>query len=470
MMMLLVSLLVGGMPAARNAGCRACHTAVSHPTGPAESREIPAFARKYRTSCSTCHTAAPKLNVLGEAFRLNGYRFPENDQLLRKDEPVPLGEDPWKDLWPRSIWPGELPASVPLAVRIQTDLGVLRDRRGSTRTDLRMPHEVYLLAGTTLGEGIGTFVETEWSREEGLEVIQAKVLFQDALGLAPDRALNIWVGLQNLYLFSFADRQIDRAGRQMFRWQNFQPAQLAGPAGLAPPPSTDQFSLFESQPAIELNGLFGSRVSYGLGLSQGAGETTEDNNARKDVYYRVRWKLGGLGLDGRYPPGVTPPLNGRGQLRDRSLTLEHFGYVGAEPAAGDVADDHRHFGLAARALWGSLDAGAGYVWGRYDAPWGIDAAAAVEVRSLFAKIEVIALPWLIPSLKLERFDAEPAGAPAGIGLPLERQTRVIPGIIALIRQNIRGVLEAEFVPRFTTTDSPGTRHPFALWTRLDVAF
>ena len=47
--------------------------------------DIPAFARKYRTGCTTCHTAAPKLNVLGEAFRLNGYRFPENDALLRRD-------------------------------------------------------------------------------------------------------------------------------------------------------------------------------------------------------------------------------------------------------------------------------------------------------------------------------------------------------------------------------------------------
>ncbi len=37
---------------------------------------IPAFARKYETSCQTCHTVFPKLNAFGTAFRLNGYRMP----------------------------------------------------------------------------------------------------------------------------------------------------------------------------------------------------------------------------------------------------------------------------------------------------------------------------------------------------------------------------------------------------------
>jgi hypothetical protein len=32
---------------------------------------IPAFARKYGTSCQTCHTIFPKLNPFGEAFRRN---------------------------------------------------------------------------------------------------------------------------------------------------------------------------------------------------------------------------------------------------------------------------------------------------------------------------------------------------------------------------------------------------------------
>ena len=37
---------------------------------------IPPFARKYQTACTTCHTAFPKLNPFGMAFRATGYRMP----------------------------------------------------------------------------------------------------------------------------------------------------------------------------------------------------------------------------------------------------------------------------------------------------------------------------------------------------------------------------------------------------------
>ena len=45
---------------------------------------IPTFARKYETSCSTCHIAIPKRNTFGEAFRKNGYKMPEGEDELVK--------------------------------------------------------------------------------------------------------------------------------------------------------------------------------------------------------------------------------------------------------------------------------------------------------------------------------------------------------------------------------------------------
>ena len=38
-----------------------------------QAYSLPAFARKYKTSCATCHVGFPKLNAFGEAFRRNGY-------------------------------------------------------------------------------------------------------------------------------------------------------------------------------------------------------------------------------------------------------------------------------------------------------------------------------------------------------------------------------------------------------------
>ena len=69
---------------------------------------IPAFARKYQTSCQTCHTVFPKLNAFGDAFRLNGYRMPAETEEMVKEKPVSLGAPAYKKLWPKAVWPGEI--------------------------------------------------------------------------------------------------------------------------------------------------------------------------------------------------------------------------------------------------------------------------------------------------------------------------------------------------------------------------
>src|SRR5881392_4121577 len=51
---------------------------------------IPAFARKYGTSCQTCHTVYPKLTPFGEAFRRNGFRFPGTDSDYWKQDSITL--------------------------------------------------------------------------------------------------------------------------------------------------------------------------------------------------------------------------------------------------------------------------------------------------------------------------------------------------------------------------------------------
>ena len=75
-----------------------------------ESYALPVFARKYHTACSTCHIAFPARNGFGEAFRNNGYRFPDGtDEDMVKEEPIKLGQDAYKDVFPDAIWPSDLP-------------------------------------------------------------------------------------------------------------------------------------------------------------------------------------------------------------------------------------------------------------------------------------------------------------------------------------------------------------------------
>src|SRR5512136_2316799 len=66
---------------------------------------VPAFARKYGTSCLTCHVVYPKLTPFGEAFRRNGYRFPGVDGDFVKQEAVALGQEANKKTFPNSVWP-----------------------------------------------------------------------------------------------------------------------------------------------------------------------------------------------------------------------------------------------------------------------------------------------------------------------------------------------------------------------------
>jgi len=373
---------------------------------PGESSRIPAFARMFRTTCSTCHTAAPKLNVMGEAFRLNGYRMPASGLLIRRDDPLPLGDDAWKDEWPRSIWPGEIPGQIPLALRLQTDAQITTQSDGDHVATYAMPHEIYLLAGGSLGGSVSTFLEMIWSPDEGLEVAQAKVLFQDLIG---EGGLNLWLGQQNPFLFTFTDRQIDRAARVKLAWQEFSPSELVltNPSTGAELTSESDFKLGGTLPSVEINGLLTRRISYGVGLAQGAGAVTDESGGAKDLYYKVRYKLGGLDLRGSYDPGGGPVLSTGGQLLDRSLTVEHFGYFGSDPAG--PKGSQRSFGVNVRGLLGRTDIGVGYVWSRYDDPWNSQANGDLEVATTFGKLEYLFFPWLIGSLKADELRSTMTG-------------------------------------------------------------
>ena len=78
---------------------------------------IPAFARQYGTSCSTCHIDFPKLNDFGKAFKDAGFKFPADDANMLKIPPVMLGAPANAEVWPKAIWPGTIPGIPPIGLR-----------------------------------------------------------------------------------------------------------------------------------------------------------------------------------------------------------------------------------------------------------------------------------------------------------------------------------------------------------------
>ncbi len=89
---------------------------------------VPAFARKYQTSCQTCHAAFPTLTPFGEAFRRNGFRFPSKqgskDSDSQKADMIPLGQEAYTKVFPNAVWPDQIPAAVPLGVVISAGTAV----------------------------------------------------------------------------------------------------------------------------------------------------------------------------------------------------------------------------------------------------------------------------------------------------------------------------------------------------------
>ena len=152
---------------------------------------IPAFARKYETSCQTCHTVFPKLNAFGTAFRLNGYRMPKETEDMVKDKQISLGAPAYKKLWPQAIWPGAISSHVPLAVNIKfADVNTSSlNEDGTTskvKNDFQFPQEVNLFAGGTLGDHVSYLGEVTFGvnadHSVSTEVEHAHIAFDSPFG------------------------------------------------------------------------------------------------------------------------------------------------------------------------------------------------------------------------------------------------------------------------------------------------
>src|SRR5579863_6558381 len=85
-----------------------------------DAQAVPSFARKYQTSCLTCHTVYPVLNPFGEAFRRNGYRFPSQNGSVDSDAikagTIAMGQEEYTKTFPNSVWPDKIVEALPLSV------------------------------------------------------------------------------------------------------------------------------------------------------------------------------------------------------------------------------------------------------------------------------------------------------------------------------------------------------------------
>ena len=240
---------------------------------PKDAAAIPTFARKYKTACMTCHTVWPKLSAVGEAFRLLGYRLPETDELYVKDQPVSLGAEPYKKMFPQSIWPSDIPGMPPISMHVSGGVNVNTggaNGTSSNNTEFNFPGEIALLAAGALGKDFSFWTHVSFETEAGSTTTSGEAwlmwsnLFGGFLG---KNHLNIKagnVGRQSIALPNSRDEN-------NFTITSYQ--------------YQDVLSL-QPQPGFQVNG-FGSRWRYYAGIVQ-----ANSDSSSKDYY-------GGVGVQNR---------------------------------------------------------------------------------------------------------------------------------------------------------------------------
>lgn len=304
---------------------------------PAEA--VPAFARKYQTSCQTCHVAYPKLNPFGKAFRLLGYHMPgETEQQVKQPE-VPLGSSAYKRVWPNSVWPGAIPPTLPLSLAVeflvQESSVVDGDELDKSRSDFLFPSDVALIAAGSSGDHISYFGEIAFKQEveDGQvenEVEVEHIDFRFIRPISDSMAFNVKIGSFQPELVSTFDhaRRLTVANYDsMFGVRTANVGGAEGVGGGHGHGGTSGMSLPEIVTGFETYGVVKSRFLWAAGLvsGQGPGLSTFDGNDRKDYYARVAYKLGGLAFDGSNADSYAGSTK---NWREKSFSFSLFAYEG----------------------------------------------------------------------------------------------------------------------------------------------
>jgi len=438
-----------------------------------DAEAIPSFSRKYETSCATCHEAYPRLNAVGEAYRLNGYKFAD-DELYIKDEPVELGDEAYKRVWPGAIWPGHIPGMPPIAVVLDNDFRADIGSKETKRSEFLTPRMAKILAAGDFGENVSGFIELSFERQgagsaghhggaaiaEGVETdVAGWVHFEDLL---VENLFNLRVGLIGMHEIGlFTHRGHNRFSISDYFYGATIPSLSGHNVAFATTGDEDAdvdfsgnpFSL-HAQPGIELNG-FSRRFRYAFGVTNGNGTKFNDNNNEKDTYLQLAYKLGGMGFDGTGMSEDEDLDAASDPWRDDSFTFSFFGYYGN--AQVDTSEDFeseqtdRFWRIGPGVLWrkADLQLGAGYIFGKNDNPFGAVSTGSVDTRSWFAEANYFVTPWIIPYFRYEALEysnlppevttEDEASFPEGLD-----QTRFVVGTKMLIRANISFGVEGVF--------------------------
>jgi hypothetical protein len=456
-----------------------------------KSSAIPAFSRKYQTSCTTCHNNYPELNDFGEAFKKNGFKFPSDDETFVKEPPVLLGSKAQKEAFPGAVYPGEIPGFLPIAFRYEGNFtlnrkqpaGFLAQNGFTPRTDLFAPNTFTIISAGSFGQNLSFWIDDDIS----VDAANASGAMGDGwlkysdlghgIGL-PKNALNVRFGQFELDLPFTQAKSI-----YLSPFDIYAQANVAGSLGTASSPVT-----FDSpQRGIEFGGT-PKNGNFDWSVAVVNGNNTGDVvRSSKDVYIRLSQKFN-LERD----PESRNAIQAAGPTGPRdhtSIRLGFYYYYGKnqqnqggptaivgiptieEPfyrVGGDLRFKYRHLELFGLGMYGHDD---NHV---INAGPTLAAAPAVRFSGGFAGANYWFYPWLIGTF---HYDAVNSHADFINGTPASQhqtRNRLSPGFQILVRANIKVVGEYQYTFGQPYTD-PATGNtlffrPNTFQTGIDYVF
>jgi hypothetical protein len=442
---------------------------------------IPYFARKYETACSTCHNNFPELNDFGEAFKKNGWKFPKDDDTYVKQPPVLLGAPAQRQVFPKAIYPGEIPATIPVSFRFSGNLQYNSKQPITVgflpRTDLFAPNTFTALAAGTLGDAFSFWVDDDVSSggsgaNGGLG--DGYLRFNDLghyIGL-PTNALNLRFGQFELDLPFTQARTINPTDYDIY-----DQASVSGPLGT----TNNPFTLGAPQRGFEIGGYPNNgNFSWSVSLVNGSNDSAPLRDS-KDVYARVSHKFN-LERDS----SVRKEVQAAGPTGPRdhsSIRLGGFYYYGRNdlnvdrtffPTFGTIHEPFYRVGGDLRFKYRNLELYGLMMYGRDqnllpDEETGfLLHGTPVTFSGGFAEAEYWFYPWLIGIMRYDGVNS-PIDFQKG-GLRATTRNRISPGLQVLIRGNIKTVFEYQrFWEQSTGADDTFYR-PHSFVAGIDYVF
>jgi hypothetical protein len=444
-----------------------------------KSSAIPAFSRKYQTSCTTCHNNYPELNDFGEAFKKNGFKFPKDDEVFVKEPPVLLGAKAQKEAFPGAVYPGEIPGYLPIAFRYEGNFtlnrkqpaGFILQNGFTPRTDLFAPNTFTIISAGSFGENLSFWVDDDISvgAANAIGTMGDGWLKYSDLGHGiglPKNALNVRFGQFELDLPFTQAKTIYLSPFDIY---SQTAVGIGGPCapGATVCQTANNTTIFGSpQRGIEFggtpnNGNFDWAVAVTDGSNVGAA-----TRSSKDVYVRVSQRFN-LERD----PESRNAIQAAGPTGPRdhtSVRLGFYYYYGRNqqnqdgklfPGLATIEEPFYRVGGDLRFKYRKLELFGLGMYGHDDnhavtagPPVSIAGAPAVKFSGGFLGANYWVHPWLIGTFHYDAVNSHADFVNSPLPLNYHTRNRFSPGFQMLVRANIKVVGEYQYTFGHPYTD------------------